>query len=367
MDNNVEKTSLYNWHRENSNNIVTFSGYLLPVYYSSIVDEHRSVRKSAGLFDVSHMGEFIISGRAADKFLQLVTVNDVSKLKFGQAQYTAICDDNGGIIDDIIIYKKEDAFMMVVNASNIGKNFEWLESVIIDGVKIKNISQDCDMIAIQGPSSRKILQSIINEDLSKLLFYHFIDKIEISGYKTLLSRTGYSGELGYEIYCSPESANDIWQALIEVGKGDGLVPAGLGCRDTLRLEMNYLLYGNDINQKINPIEAGLSWITKLNKGYFIGKNKIIEKRNNVSKCLFSFIMLDKAIPRTGYNIIYNGEVVGKVTSGTMSPSLNQGIGMGYIDISCNKIGYKINIDVRGKLKEAQIIRAPFYKNGSLYS
>ena len=367
MGNSVKKTSLYNWHRENSNNIVPFSGFLLPVYYSGIVDEHLCVRKSAGLFDVSHMGEFIISGKAADKFLQLVTINDVSKLKIGQAQYTAICDDNGGIIDDIIIYKKENAFMVVVNASNIDKNFHWLESVIIDDVVINNISKDCDMIAIQGPSSRKILQSVIKEDLSSLLFYHFIDNIEILGSKTLLSRTGYSGELGYEIYCSPDSANDIWKALINVGKEEGLVPAGLGCRDTLRLEMNYLLYGNDINQKINPIEAGLSWLTKLDKGHFIGKNKIIEKSNGVSKCLFSFIMLDKAIPRNKYNIIYNGEIVGNVTSGTMSPSLKQGIGMGYIDISCNGIGNKINIDIRGKLKEAQIIKPPFYKNGSLHS
>ena len=367
MDNNVEKTSLYNWHRENSDNIVPFSGYLLPVFYSGIVDEHLSVRKNAGLFDVSHMGEFIISGKASDKFLQLVTVNDVSKLKIGQAQYTAICDYSGGIIDDIIIYKKEDVFMMVVNASNIEKNFQWLESVIIEDVEIKNISKDCDMVAIQGPASRKILQSMIKQDLSSLLFYHFIDKIEILGHKILLSRTGYSGELGYEIYCSPNSSNDIWQGLIENGKEDGLVPAGLGCRDTLRLEMSYLLYGNDINQKINPIEAGLSWITKLDKGNFIGKNKIIEKSNSVSKCLFSFIMLDKAIPRVGYDIIYKGEVVGNVTSGTMSPSLNQGIGMGYIDVSSNEIGNKINVDVRGKLKEAYIIKPPFYKNGSLNS
>ena len=367
MNNNLEKTSLYKWHRANSQNIIPFSGYLLPVYYTGIVDEHLSVRKSAGLFDVSHMGEFIISGKAADKFLQLTTINDISKLKFGQAQYTAICDDNGGIIDDVIIYKKKDAFMMVVNSANIDKNFQWLESVIIDGVEINNISQDCDMIAIQGPSSRKILQSIIKEDLSSLLFYNFIDKLEILGHNILLSRTGYSGELGYEIYCSPDSTNDIWHFLIENGKGDGLVPAGLGCRDTLRLEMNYLLYGNDINQKINPIEAGLSWITKLEKNNFIGKNKIIESSNSISKQIFSFIMLDKAIPRSGYNIIHNGEIVGNVTSGTMSPSLQKGIGMGYIDISYNKIGNKINIDVRGKLKEAQITKPPFYKNGSLHS
>ena len=367
MNENLKKTTLYNWHKKNSNNIVPFSGYSLPVYYSSIVDEHLSVRKKAGLFDVSHMGEFLVSGKAAVEFLQLVTVNDISKLKIGQAQYTALCNESGGIIDDIIIYRKKDNFMMVVNASNIDKNFEWLSSILIDDVKIKNISLTCDMIAIQGPFSRKILQSIINEDLSFLSFYHFLNNIEILGHQILLSRTGYSGELGYEIFCSSDSTNDIWMALIENGAGDGLVPAGLGCRDTLRLEMSYLLYGNDINQKISPIEAGLSWITKFEKDDFIGKYKIIEKSKNINRYLSSFIMLDRAIPRNGYNIIYNGELVGNVTSGTMSPSLKQGIGMGYIDKSHNIIGKKIDIDVRGKLKEAKIIKPPFYKNGSLHN
>ncbi len=367
MNEDLKKTTLYNWHKENSNNLVPFSGYLLPVCYSSIVNEHLSVRKRAGLFDVSHMGEFLISGKSAVRFLQLVTVNDVSKLKIGQAQYTVLCDESGGIIDDIIIYRKKDEFMMVVNASNIDKNLKWLDSVIIGDVKIKNISHNCDMIAIQGPFSRKILQLLIKEDISSLSFYHFMNNIDISGHSILLSRTGYSGELGYEIYCSSDSTDNIWRVLIEYGKSHGLVPAGLGCRDTLRLEMNYLLYGNDINQKIGPIEAGLSWITKLDKDNFIGKHKIIEKSNSINRYLFSFIMLDKAIPRHGYNIIYNDELVGNVTSGTMSPSLNQGIGMGYIDKSCNEIGKKINIDVRGKLKKAEIIKPPFYKNGSLHS
>lgn len=367
MNKDLKKTTLYNWHKENSSNLVPFSGYLLPVYYSSIVNEHLSVRKRAGLFDVSHMGEFLISGKAALRFLQLVTVNNVSKLKIGQAQYTVLCDESGGIIDDIIIYRKKDEFMMVVNASNIDKNFKWLDSVLIDDVKIKNISHNCDMIAVQGPFSRKIIQSIIKQDLSSLSFYHFINNVEILGHQILLSRTGYSGELGYEIYCASDSTDDIWRALIKNGESDGLVPAGLGCRDTLRLEMSYLLYGNDINQKISPIEAGLSWITKFDKDDFIGKQKIIEKSKNINSYLFSFIMLDRAIPRNGYNIIYNDELVGNVTSGTMSPSLNQGIGMGYIDKSCNIIGKKIKIDIRGKLKEAEIIKSPFYKNGSLHS
>jgi len=363
----MDKTSLYDWHRLNSNNIISFSGYLLPVYYTSIVDEHLSVRKKAGLFDVSHMGELIVSGKESEKFIQLVTVNDISKLKTGQAQYTAMCDLNGGIIDDIIIYKKENEFMMVVNSSNIEKNFQWLESVLINNAQIKNSSQEIELIAIQGPFSRKVLQSIIKQDISDLLFYHFIDGIEILGHKALLSRTGYTGELGYEIYASAESINVIWEALIEAGKDDGLVPAGLGCRDTLRLEMNYLLYGNDIDQTINPLEAGLKWITKLDKSDFIGKEAIVADKNKINKTLFSFIMVDRAIPRSGFEVIHGGSSVGNVTSGTMSPSLKRGIGIGYIDKSYYEIGANIKIDIRGKLKQAQIVQAPFYKDGSLHS
>ena len=363
----MDKTSLYDWHRLNSNNIIPFSGYLLPVYYTSIVDEHLSVRKKAGLFDVSHMGELIISGKESEKFIQLVTVNDISKLKTGQAQYTAMCDLNGGIIDDIIIYKKENEFMMVVNSSNIEKNFQWLESVLINDAQIKNLSKEIELIAIQGPFSRKVLQSIIKQDISDLPFYHFIDEIEILGHKALLSRTGYTGELGYEIYASADSINVIWEALIEAGKNDELVPAGLGCRDTLRLEMNYLLYGNDIDQTINPLEAGLNWITKLDKSDFIGKEAIVADKNKINKTLFSFIMVDRAIPRSGYEVIHGRSSVGNVTSGTMSPSLKKGIGIGYIDKLYYEIGANIKIDVRGKLKQAQIVQAPFYKDGSLYS
>jgi len=363
----MDKTSLYDWHRLNSNNIIPFSGYLLPVYYTSIVDEHLSVRKKAGLFDVSHMGELIISGKESEKFIQLVTVNDISKLKTGQAQYTAMCDLNGGIIDDIIIYKKENEFMMVVNSSNIEKNFQWLESVLINDAQIKNLSKEIELIAIQGPFSRKVLQSIIKQDISDLPFYHFIDEIKILGHKALLSRTGYTGELGYEIYASADSINVIWEALIEAGKNDELVPAGLGCRDTLRLEMNYLLYGNDIDQTINPLEAGLNWITKLDKSDFIGKEAIVADKNKINKTLFSFIMVDRAIPRSGYEVIHGRSSVGNVTSGTMSPSLKKGIGIGYIDKLYYEIGANIKIDVRGKLKQAQIVQAPFYKDGSLYS
>tara|TARA_Y100000768_G_C23891787_1_gene640555 strand:- start:99 stop:1139 length:1041 start_codon:yes stop_codon:yes gene_type:complete len=344
---------------------VSFGGFLLPVYYSSIVEEHLNVRSKAGIFDVSHMGEFIISGSASEKFIQLVTINDVSKLSKGQAQYNAMCDNNGGIIDDIIIYKKDSEFMMVVNASNIKKNFDWLESVMIEDVILKNKSMDIGLIAIQGPLSRKILQSLVDQDISTLRFYHFIDEIDMVGNEVLISRTGYTGELGYEIYASTESLKKIWEKLIEKGSQYGLMPAGLGCRDTLRLEMNYLLYGNDIDQKINPIEAGLGWITKFDKGDFIGRESIIQKKDKIKKRIFCFSMLDRAIPRKGCEIILDGNSIGNVTSGTMSPIIKNGIGMGYIEKSHYKIDSKLEINIRGKLKEAKIVEPPFYKDGSL--
>jgi aminomethyltransferase len=222
------------------------------------------------------------------------------------------------------------------------------------------------LIAIQGPSSRKILQSIINQDISKLKFYHFIDGIDIAGSQSLISRTGYTGELGYEIYTSTGSIKKIWENLIEEGRQNGLIPAGLGCRDTLRLEMSYLLYGNDINQKINPIEAGLGWITKLNKGDFLGRESIIQSENKINKRIFCFSMLDRAIPRRGCEIIVDDKSIGIVTSGTMSPMMKTGIGMGYIEKAHYKLDSKIKINIRGNLKEAMIVAPPFYKKGSLH-
>tara|TARA_Y100001970_G_scaffold294174_1_gene447955 strand:+ start:2498 stop:3589 length:1092 start_codon:yes stop_codon:yes gene_type:complete len=360
----MNKTPIYDWHVSKSDNIVPFGGYLLPVYYSSIVEEHLNVRTKAGLFDVSHMGEFIISGNNSEKFMQLVTINDVSKLSNGQAQYSAMCDDNGGIIDDVIIYKKKSEYMMVVNASNIEKNFNWLESVMIQDVILENKSMDIGLIAIQGPYSRRILQELIKQDISNLRFYDFIDGINIGGNEALLSRTGYTGELGFEIYANKNYLIKIWENLIEKGNKHGLIPAGLGCRDTLRLEMNYLLYGNDIDQKTNPIEAGLEWITKFNKGDFIGRESIIHKKDKISKHIFCFSMLDRAIPRKGCDVIFNDNVIGHVTSGTMSPILRKGIGMGYIEKSFYKVGSKVKINIRGKLKEAKIVNRPFYKHGS---
>ena len=256
----------------------------------------------------------------------MVTTNDVSKLKKGQAQYSAICNEEGGVIDDIIIYKRESDYMLVVNASDIDKKFEWLKSFQLEETMLENRSKEYSMIALQGPYSRKIIQNIIKDDISKIKFYQFVQKIDCLGHDILLSRTGYTGELGFEIYCSHDAVRNIWSYILDNFKDEGVKPAGLGCRDTLRLEMGYHLYGNDLNIDTDPFMAGLGWITDLKKGEFIGRDKLSSKNISHNHCLVYFIMVEKSIPRTGYEIIVNGKVVGWVTSGTISPSLNVGIG-----------------------------------------
>jgi len=365
MNDNIKKTALYDYHKENSNNIIEFSGFFLPAFYSSILEEHQSVRKDAGLFDVSHMGQILISGSSSEKFIQMVTTNDVSKLKKGQAQYSLICNEEGGIIDDIIIYKRESDYMLVVNASDIDIKFKWLKSFQTKKITIENKSKEYSMIALQGPKSRKILQTFINEDISKIRFYQFVQNIDCLGHNILISRTGYTGELGFEIYCSHQAVNDIWFYIIDNFKDHGVKPAGLGCRDTLRLEMGYHLYGNDLNLSTDPFMAGLGWVTHLNKGLFIGRDKISSKKTSQKTCLVYFMMVEKSIPRPGYEIIADEKVVGRVTSGTISPSLNIGIGIGYLDKDYSQKGSSIFISIRKKMRRAQIVKAPFYSKGTL--
>ena len=365
MVDNIKKTALYDFHKANSDNVIDFSGFYLPVFYSSIIEEHKSVRKDAGLFDVSHMGQILISGNSSKKFVQMVTTNDVSKLKKGQAQYSAICNEEGGIIDDILVYKRESDYMLVVNASDIDIKFKWLKSFQIKETKIENRSKEYSMIALQGPKSRKIIQNIIKDDISKIKFYEFVQNIDCLGHNILLSRTGYTGELGFEIYCSHDAVNDIWNHILDNFKDHGVKPAGLGSRDTLRLEMGYHLYGNDLNRSTDPFMAGLGWITDLNKGAFIGREKISSKKISQKLCFVYFIMVEKSIPRPGYEIIVNEKVVGRVTSGTISPSLNVGIGMGYLDKDFAQKGSLIFISIRKKMRSAQIVKSPFYKKGTL--
>lgn len=367
MAHEPKKTALYDYHIANSNNVVDFSGFYLPVFYSSIIDEHRAVRNKAAIFDVCHMGQLIISGKESERFVQKVTTNDVRKLNPGQAQYSAICNESGGLIDDVIIYRRKSDYMIVVNASGIEKKYKWLKSVSTKSVQIENISNELSMIAIQGPLSREVIQANCEANISKLKFYNFIESIDFLGFNILLSRTGYTGELGFEIYCSNEAAIHIWNSLLKDFKSAGVKPAGLGSRDTLRLEMGYLLYGSDMNIKTTPFNAGLGWITNLNKGDFIGRDKMILNKKSLDTTLIYFIMIEKGIPRPGYDIIMRGEVVGYVTSGTISPSLNKGIGIGYIKADCMGSGKLISIRIRGRNKKGELVKAPFYKRGSLNS
>jgi len=359
------KTSLYDKHILHGGNLVSFGGYLLPMHYGSIKFEHELVRSKAGLFDVSHMGQFIILGSDAEEFLQIITVNDVKELTVGQVQYTVMCYDDGGIIDDLLLYKKSsDEFMMIVNASNIKKDYEWLEKNLYGDIKLNNISASTSILAIQGPRSRDILQKISDIDLTKIGFYKFMNG-SLNGFDSIISRTGYTGELGFELYIDSNVAIDVWDKILDAGDVHGIQPVGLGCRDTLRMEMKYLLYGNDIDQNTNPIEAGLGWITKFKKNTFIGKNSIKKLKNNNKRRLVCILMDDRGIPRNGYRIYKNNDLVGLITSGTMSPSLSKGIGIGYVDLPYTNPDTILHIDIRGKRKKAVIIKPPFYKNGSL--
>ena len=358
------KTPLYKKHIDLKGNMVSFGGYLLPTHYTSINHEHLVVRSKAGLFDVSHMGEFIVSGPDAELFLQKITINDVSNLSVGQAQYTAMCYEDGGIVDDFIIYKFEGKYMLVVNSNNIKKDMEWLKKNKSGDIEISDISREMGLLALQGPKSKDILQLLTDEDLDSLKFYTFLTG-KIDGLEATISRTGYTGELGYELYIDSNHIADIWDKLLEVGKNYGINPVGLGCRDTLRLEMKYLLYGNDIDEKTNPLEAGLGWITKIDKDHFIGKSTICNSQKRNTKHLICFEMEEKSIPRKGYKIYSGEDLIGEITSGTMSPSLGKGIGLGYVSTPFKNIGSELDIEIRGRKKKATVVKAPFYKKGSL--
>ena len=361
---NLLKTSLFKKHTILDANMQPFGNYLMPIFYSGIIDEYYAVRNNVGIFDVSHMGEFLISGEKADEFLPYLTVNDISKRKNGKVQYSAICYEDGGVLDDILIYKNNyNDFMLVVNASNINKNYEWIKSRLISDVELQDISKRMSLIALQGPKSAKLLSAISKDNISNLKYYTFLKDCNIADKKCIISRTGYTGELGYEIYADNDDIAIIWDELMSGGISYGILPSGLGCRDILRLEMGYALYGNDISDKFNPLESGLSWITKTNKNNFIGKDSIVKKKNK--KKQIAFEMIERSIPRSGFPIEFKNTVIGKVTSGTISPMLKKSIGLGIIDKISLKESDVININIRGKMKSAKIVELPFYKQGSL--
>jgi aminomethyltransferase len=357
----MKKTKFNNIHRALGAKMVDFAGYDMPVQYSSIIVEHKCVRNSVGVFDVSHMGEFFISGEKALELVQHITVNDASVLIPGRVQYSAMCYHDGGIVDDLLVYKlSETEFMLVVNASNIEKDFNWIVENNSFDVEVKNLSDDYSLLAVQGPNSKKVIQSLMDEE-PELEYYHF-KKSKVAGVDMLVSRTGYTGELGYELYFTgnENNAGKIWNSIFEAGKDFNIQPVGLAARDSLRLEMGFCLYGNDIDKTTNPIEAGLGWITKTKKPGFIGLDVIKKiKEEGIKRRLVAMVAGERTFPRHGYEIRADGKKIGTITSGTVSPVTEKPIALGYVDAEYKSIGSKVNFLVRNKEIPAEVVKLPF--------
>lgn len=357
----MKTTSFKEIHEAAGAKMVDFAGFYMPVQYSGIIDEHHTVRNGVGVFDVSHMGEFIVKGPNALDFLQNIVSNDISKIAPGQAQYGYLPNENGGIVDDLLVYHLEDGnYMCVVNAGNIDKDWAWFQKHNTQGVELHNISDDTSLLAVQGPKAAEALQSLTDIDLSSIPYYRFKRGTFAGVDNVIISATGYTGSGGFELYFHKDHSAAIWQKIFEAGAPQGIKPIGLGARDTLRLEKGFCLYGNDIDDTTSPIEAGLGWVTSLKKD-FIAKDKIQSvKEKGAEKKLVGFVMIDRGIPRHDYEIAdAEGAIIGRVTSGTQAPSLNQGIGLGYVKAEHAAIGSEIYIPLRGKLLKAQVVKTPF--------
>lgn len=360
----MKNIALHSVHEKLGAKMVPFAGYNMPVQYEGVTAEHLTVRESVGVFDVSHMGEFLVSGENALALIQKVTSNDASKLEIGDAQYSCFPNENNGIVDDLICYKiKENEYLLVVNASNIEKDWNWISKYNEDfNADLKDLSDEYSLLAIQGPKAMEAMQPLSSLDLDAIPFYKF--KIgDFAGIENvIISATGYTGSGGFEIYCKNSEAKQVWEKVFEAGAAFGIKPIGLAARDTLRLEMGYCLYGNDINDTTSPIEAGLGWITKFTKDFVNAEALAKEKEHKPERKLVAFQLDERGIPRQGYDIVDgNGQVIGAVTSGTMSPCLQKGIGMGYVPRILSKSGTQIHIQVRKKAIPATIVKLPFYK------
>ena len=360
----MKNIALHSIHESLGAKMVPFAGYNMPVQYEGVTAEHLTVRDSVGVFDVSHMGEFLVSGENALALIQKVTSNDASKLEIGDAQYSCFPNEENGIVDDLICYRiKENTYLLVVNASNIEKDWNWISKFNADfNADLRDLSDDYSLLAIQGPKAVEAMQSLSSLDLADIPFYKF--KIgDFAGIENvIISATGYTGSGGFEIYCKNDEVAQIWNKVFEAGADFGIKPIGLAARDTLRLEMGYCLYGNDINDTTSPIEAGLSWITKFTKDFVNHEALAKQKEQKPEKRLVAFELDERGIPRQGYDIVDgNGNIIGNVTSGTMSPCLQKGIGMGYVPRILSKSGTQIHIQVRKKAIPATIVKLPFYK------
>jgi aminomethyltransferase len=371
MSNNPTKlksTPLIEKHEALGAKMAPFAGYLMPISYTTLSEEHQAVRNKAGLFDVSHMGEFVVYGPEALDLVQKVTSNNAARLLPGQAQYSCLPNAKGGIIDDLLVYRLHDingmhAFLLVVNASNIDKDWAWIQSQNDFNLTMENRSDETGLLALQGPLATKILQKLTDRDVSKIPFYHFASGTVAGIEDVIISATGYTGSGGFELYAKNENIGKLWDAIMEVGQDDGLLPVGLGARDTLRLEMGYCLYGNDIDDSTSPLEAGLGWITKLKKGDFTGKAHIEKlKEEGISKRLVGFKVDGRRVPRQGYPILDRDEnPVGRVTSGTLSPSLGIPIGMGYVPVEMKAEDTVLGIQAGKKVIPAKVCKLPFYQ------
>lgn len=355
----MKRTALYNKHVRAGAKMVEFAGYEMPIQYHSIREEHRRVRETVGVFDVSHMGEIEITGPKALDMVQKITVNDVSALELGQVHYTAMCYPDGGIVDDLLVYHFADKYFLVVNAANKDKDYQWMLDNKIDGCEITDVSDDYTQIAVQGKKAEATLQKLTDVRLDAIKYYWFTEG-ELAGCPMLISRTGYTGEPGFELYFANQHAEEVWDKVFEAGREFDIEPIGLGARDSLRLEKKMCLYGNDIDKTTNPLEAGLSWITKLDKGDFIGRDSLLKvKEQGVTRRLVAFVIDGPGFPRHGYKIYKDNQPLGEVTSGTVSPILEKGIGLGYVAKEHSKIGTRIEIEIRKKLVPATIIKPPF--------
>lgn len=355
------KIPLHDLHVKLGAKMVPFAGFLMPVRYSSDIEEHMTVRQHVGVFDVSHMGEFLLRGPDALDLIQRVTTNDASRLVDGQAQYSSLPNENGGLVDDLVVYRmKADEYLLVVNAGNIEKDWNWISRFNIRQVEMKDISAQTALFAVQGPKAKDVVQKLTTTPVSAIAYYHFAVG-ELAGVAdVIISNTGYTGAGGFELYVPAASAEKVWQALFEAGQAAGIKPIGLGARDTLRLEMGFCLYGNDIDDTTSPLEAGLGWITKFTKAFTHSEALKKQKEVGVSRKLVGFRMIDKGIPRHGYTIQdAAGASIGRVTSGTQSPVLGLGIGLGYVTSEFSAPGSHIFIDVRGKGLKAEVVKVPF--------
>ncbi|OEF98415.1 glycine cleavage system aminomethyltransferase GcvT [Desulfuribacillus alkaliarsenatis] len=360
----LRETPLFPIYKQYGAKVIDFGGWALPVQFQGIIEEHQQVREHAGLFDVSHMGQILVTGKDAERFLQYISTNDISKLTDNQAMYTFFCYEDGGTVDDLLIYRlSEERYMLVVNAANIEKDLEWLHKqhrADTWEVSINDISEETALLAIQGPKSLEILQPLANYDLAQIKRFRFVEQVNVAGVEALVSRTGYTGEDGFELYIAAKDAITLWEAILDAGKAHELAPIGLGARDTLRFEAKLPLYGQELNKDISPLEAGLDYFVKFDKGDFVGRGALLQqKQTGVERKLIGFEMVERGVPRAGYHVYNDGKQIGTVTTGSFSPTLKKNIGLALVGVHYADIGQELDIEIRNKYVKARIIETPF--------